>query len=285
MKHKGIILLLFMILIIPFSIAALVEKSGLEYVTDEGNLLTSESENYIVRYSDFLYKKKQIDYYVVTVKSLEDKEIEDYAEEVYKSFKIHKKGVLIFVAKEERQVRILSGEKLSDLVTEEVMDEVFETYFTPLLERNEWDEGLMNGYKALYKYICEKNGIDATSMEVVYQLDFLTKYASIITFVLIIAVSIIGSKYVYFYKVYKIKNMLPLAETIQLGSILIFNIFIIALTYYMKPVYALILLACEGVAFYSSSARKMVKKEKKVRIRKKPYRKSKKNIAKIRRRK
>jgi len=270
---------------IPFSIAALVEKSGLEYVTDEGELLTSESENYIVRYSDFLYKKKQIDYYVVTVKSLEDKEIEDYAEEVYKSFKIHKKGVLILAAKEERKVRILSGEKLSDLVTEEVMDEVFETYFTPLLERNEWDEGLMNGYKALYKYICEKNGIDATSMEVVYQLDFLTKYASIIVFVLIFVISIIGAKVAYFYKAYRIRKMLSIAETILFGSILIFNIFIIALAYYMKPVYALILLACEGVSFFSSSSRRIVKKEKKVRIRKKPYRKSKKNIVKIHRRK
>jgi len=285
MKHKGIMLLLFMILMIPFSIAALVEKSGLEYVTDEGELLTSESENYIVRYSDFLYKKKQIDYYVVTVKSLEDKEIEDYAEEVYKSFKIHKKGVLILAAKEERKVRILSGEKLSDLVTEEVMDEVFETYFTPLLERNEWDEGLMNGYKALYKYICEKNGIDATSMEVVYQLDFLTKYASIIVFVLIFVISIIGAKVAYFYKAYRIRKMLSIAETILFGSILIFNIFIIALAYYMKPVYALILLACEGVSFFSSSSRRIVKKEKKVRIRKKPYRKSKKNIVKIHRRK
>ena len=65
---------------------------------------------------------------------------------------------------------------LSQFIDGNLIDEYIDTYFIPYMERERWNEGILNGYKALYKRICEEYGIDASEMEVIDELDFLTKY-------------------------------------------------------------------------------------------------------------
>ena len=91
------ILLLTLLFLIPFQTNAIVEKGDQIFVTDEADLLSEESEEYLISYSEFLYKQKKIDYYVVTVKNLENLEIEEYSEQLFSNFHISDRGILIIL--------------------------------------------------------------------------------------------------------------------------------------------------------------------------------------------
>lgn len=264
MKNKIIIILL-IIFLIPLQINAIVPKSDKEYVTDQANVLTEESEEYIIKYSSFLYKVKQIDYYVVTVDNLEGIDIEDYTNDVYKEYKINKEGLLILYSKEDGQIRIVAGETLSTKIDNKTLSNYIKKYFMPYLERYEYNDGIMNGYNALYKYICDQYEIDASSMYIVEKLDFLTKYSHIIMIIMIWVGFLIGGRFVKYYLMYRNKMIRDIAETIELGSIIIFNIFLLSLAYLLKPTYILLVLASEFIAFFSSISRYKSLKERKVK--------------------
>ena len=51
---KYILILVFILLLCPFNINALVTQSSDIYVTDNANVLKAETKDYIVTYSDFL---------------------------------------------------------------------------------------------------------------------------------------------------------------------------------------------------------------------------------------
>ena len=88
MKKYSYLWIVFILLLIPLKINAIVERSEDIYVTDEGQLLKEETKDYIMSYSNYLDIEKDIQYYVVTVKSLENKELEKYSKEVYESFEL-----------------------------------------------------------------------------------------------------------------------------------------------------------------------------------------------------
>lgn len=256
MKKKILILFLLSLILLPLTTNAIVKRSDKKYVTDQARILKEESENYIVKYSDFLYKAKKIDYYVVTVKSLEDLTLEEYTDELYRKFKLKEKGLLILIAKDERKIRIQSGKDLAKIINGDVIDEYIDTYFIPYMERDQWNEGIINGYSAFYKKICEAYGIDASEMQVIDKLDFLTKYKTPIAFV-IIWLSIMAANYFckYYKKLKKSKDPASSPEaqnTIIFGMVVIGNIFLLAGAYILEPIYLLFTLAFEGVTVYSS---------------------------------
>ena len=81
-------------LLIPININAL-KKSNKIYVTDQAKILSKDTEDYIVTYSSFLKDNNDIDYYVVTVDSVNDEDLDKYADDLYKSFNISSRGLLI----------------------------------------------------------------------------------------------------------------------------------------------------------------------------------------------
>ena len=251
---KLFILLAFLFVLFPLHSHAIVAKSDVKYVTDEADLITQDAEDYIVKYSEFIYKLKKIDDYVVTVKSLEGMSIEDYTTKVYDSFKLRDRGLLIVVSKDDRKMRVQAGTKLSSIITSELIDEYIDTYFMPYLEREEWNDGIINGYSAFYKYLCEEFEIDASSMEVVDELDFLTKYKTPITFVIVWLCIMFSNAYGKFIKKGKLKKKYPVkqSDNLKLGILLILNIACLSLAYILEPIYLVFVLAFQAITLYSS---------------------------------
>ncbi|MBR3210593.1 MAG: TPM domain-containing protein [Bacilli bacterium] len=262
---KFYLLIITVLLFIPLYCHAIVEKSENVFVTDEANLLESDSEDYIVKYSNFLYKNKGIDFYVVTIKSLEGEELELYTNQVFDQFDISNKGLIILVSKEDRKLRIQVGDKLLDTIDTPLIDDYINTYFMPYLEREEWNEGIVNGYSALYKYICEEYGLDATSMEVLDKLDFLTKYKTIL--MMLIIWSVAGFTKIYSYYSDKMKSnggkKLSDGDLFLLVVVLLGNIFVVSISYVLKPIFLFFVIAFEGYFLYISLPSNRSKKRKK----------------------
>ena len=106
MKRVFIIFVLFLSLFITNVFA-----KEYKYVLDDGGLLKEDTLDYINTYSEYLDKTANIEYYVITVNSLGEYDLDTYTDIVYSNYIENKKdrGLLILVSKNDRQVKVISG--------------------------------------------------------------------------------------------------------------------------------------------------------------------------------
>ena len=246
---KLFVFLLFLFCLIPMKCFSLVQPSNVLYVTDEANVLTQETEDYIVLYSDYLNRMEKVHYYVVTVKNLENFDVHIYAEEVFRIFDVGENGVLIFFAKEERTIKVIAGEKISSFIDTNQIEEVINLYFMPYFKNDDWDQGIKNGYTAYYKMICDYYEIDSSPMEVKDGNDILTKYRLPIIIGLTILGSMIG--YLFFLNLKKGRRRRDFKHFIIFGLCLLVNVLILMIGYQIEPISVILILGSEVITYSS----------------------------------
>ena len=243
--RKVLFTLIVYLVFIPIATFALVEKSSSIYVTDEAKLLTEDTKNYIIGYSDFLYQTEKIQYYVVTVPSLEGYDLDGYIDFIEESFPLSKKSILIFFSKDERQIQVVLGKELYALMEEEEIVEYVNTYFMPYFKNGEWDKGFQNGYNAFYKKVCTYYNIDASSMELHSGNELMLKYKyPLLMFFIFFSTFFISVFCTFFKKSYK-KQKYLLADYLKFSGAVFLNIMVLMVTYMIEPWMIAILLAIE----------------------------------------
>ena len=134
------------------------------YVNDYADILSSETENFILNNSVNLATKTTAQIVVITVPSLEGESLEEYATDTFRKFEIGDKeknnGLLILIALKERKCRIEVGYGLEDTLTDGKTGRIQDEYMIPYFKNDNFDEGILNGYKALYKEIAEKYNME-----------------------------------------------------------------------------------------------------------------------------
>lgn len=242
-------------ILFPIKINALVEKSEYEFVTDNSNTLSEDTINYIIKYSNFLYESKKIDYYVVVVKELDGMQLEEYSDLVYDEFEISDKGLLILLSINDRKMRVKVGSDLADIIPSQIIDEYINNYFMPEFKNAEWDDGIKNGYSAFYKMICNYYDIDSSNMEV-YNDSFITKYKVPIIFLIIWFNTLIGYVFSeYFIRLFLEKNSYDqFTDTLIFGVVLFISILLFILSYILIPKSVLFVLGFEIIAIISNFA-------------------------------
>ena len=99
-KSKKIVCFIMLIMtLLPVKTFAVVSQTNAFYVNDYANILSSDTEEYIMNMNIELQKKTGAQIVVVTVPSLEGQSIEEYATELFRKFGIGDKnknnGVLL----------------------------------------------------------------------------------------------------------------------------------------------------------------------------------------------
>lgn len=246
--------ILFLIIVLISITSINVSAKNYEYVSDEYNILKKDTKDYIEEYSKYIYEEAGIEYYVVLTDGLGDYDLDTYSKIVYDNIVSNKndKGLLILISKDDRMVKITAGSGISDVITNEVINDYLKDYFIPFLSTNEWDNGIINGYTAIYKCLCYNLYIDTSGLEVINGNDFLFKYRFYIFFVCIFICNLIGCilpKFFvrFFDKDYKVKFM---DMFIFLTSIFI-NVIILYYSYSYTKNYLYILLVFELFSIYS----------------------------------
>ena len=167
-RIKYLILILLFITFIP-SVSAIVKPTSNFYVNDYANILSEETEQYIMNRSVALNNVDGTQIVVVTVKNLEGMSLESYSLEVARSFKIGSKeknnGLLILLALEERELRTEVGTGLEGIIPDGKSGRIQDEYMIPYLKNNNWDEGIKNGYDAYYKEIVTLNNLNVDYTE------------------------------------------------------------------------------------------------------------------------
>ena len=150
------ILLALCLLAVPVS-AEVVSPTSDFYVYDGAGVLSSATEQYIIAANRELEAKTGAQIVVVTVPSLEGQALEDYANELFRSWGIGDKeknnGILLLCAVAERQFRVEVGYGLEGDLPDGKTGRMQDQYIIPPLKENNFDEGIKNGFSAFLQEV------------------------------------------------------------------------------------------------------------------------------------
>lgn len=144
-------------------VSAVVSPNDSFYVYDGAQVLSGETEQYILNNSRELENKTGAQIVVVTITSLEGQSLEEYATELFRQWGIgdakENNGLLLLCAVEDRQFRVEVGYGLEGDLPDGKTGRMQDTYIIPLLRKNQFDEGIKNGYSAFLQAVAEVYGV------------------------------------------------------------------------------------------------------------------------------
>ena len=118
-------------------------------IVDQENIIPAETRSAIEPKLADLEAKSGIQLVVATVTSLEGQEVEPYANELFRSWKLGEKaknnGVLLLVATNERRVRIEVGYGLEGTLTDALTKVIITNAITPRFKAGDFSGGISRG--------------------------------------------------------------------------------------------------------------------------------------------
>lgn len=190
MRKKALVVFLLFVLCLPYFCFALVKPTEEFYVNDYANLLNIDVERYIIDKSFDLDNKTGVQIVVVTVPTLEGKDIESYATELFRDFGIGDKGenngLLLLLALEERTVRVEAGYGLEGILPDAKTGRIQDEYMIPYFKEDNFVDGIKNGYNAFLKEVCDYYEVDCNAEVAVAKTDEMTTEGLIVMIVFIL---------------------------------------------------------------------------------------------------
>ncbi|GLK49967.1 hypothetical protein GCM10017620_29410 [Brevundimonas intermedia] len=122
-------------------------------VVDQADLLDAATEQTLTEKLAALEAKSSDQLVVVTVRSLQDQEIEDYGYQLGRAWGIGQKegdnGALLIVAPTERRVRIEVGYGLEPILTDAFSSMIIRNQILPAFQEGDYQAGIVRGVDAL----------------------------------------------------------------------------------------------------------------------------------------
>ncbi|MBI2112984.1 MAG: TPM domain-containing protein, partial [Candidatus Wildermuthbacteria bacterium] len=129
------------------------------FVNDFAGMLSSKFRIQLEQSLQNFEKETQAEIAVVTILSLQQDSIEDFAARLFEEWKIGKaqqdNGVLLLVAKEEQEVRIEVGYGLEPFITDGRAGSIIRQDITPLFKQGNYEEGIQKAVASLQRRILE----------------------------------------------------------------------------------------------------------------------------------
>lgn len=151
----SLLLILLLLFLFPLSVFAQEFPKPTGFVNDFAQVLSSETretlENDLVSFE----RETTVEIAVVTVKSLGEITIEDYAVRLFEDWQIGKKekdnGILLLVAPNEKKLRIEVGYGLEPILTDAKAGRIIREKITPAFKEGDFDKGVVSGIEAIQK--------------------------------------------------------------------------------------------------------------------------------------
>lgn len=127
------------------------------FVNDFAGMMSSGAKSQLEKELINFEKETTAEIAVATVNNLEGFTVEDYAARLFEAWGIGKKdkdnGILLLVAKEERQVKIEVGYGLEPIITDGRAGRILDDDVLPQFKEGNYEQGIINGVKAIEGYI------------------------------------------------------------------------------------------------------------------------------------
>jgi len=175
-RFKALALLITATLFFPVAVFGYTNPgTPIGFVNDFADIFTDEQENALnIKLSNF-EKESSNEIVVVAIQNLGEDTIENYAVELYAEWGIGKEkndnGVLLLIARDDREMRIEVGYGLEGALTDLQSYQIIENYLVPNFKQEKYYEGVDSAvevimsatkgeYEAINKVGTVKNGFD-----------------------------------------------------------------------------------------------------------------------------
>jgi uncharacterized protein len=132
-------------------------------VNDFASVIPPDTRKIMENLAEELLQKTGTAVVVATAQTIGDSDPETYANELYESWGIGKKGedkgVLVFLALQERRVRIETGYGVEGILPDGLVGSILDEYVVPYLRQNDYGKGLLNGMLAVGQIIAKDAGV------------------------------------------------------------------------------------------------------------------------------
>ncbi|MCM8770045.1 MAG: TPM domain-containing protein [Candidatus Omnitrophica bacterium] len=135
------------------------------FVNDYAGILSAEEKERLETLANEIEKRTTAEVAVVIIKSLDGQNLEDYANEIFNTWGIGKKGkdngVLILVSLEERKIRIEVGYGLEEFLTDGRCGAIIREILVPYFRRQDYAGGLSSALSTIEGFISGKTEREA----------------------------------------------------------------------------------------------------------------------------
>lgn len=139
------------------------------YVYDQDNIIDDGVENNLNKMLTELEEKTEVEFAVVSVESLLNKDIEDYSNNLFNTLGIGKKGkdngLLLIFSRSDERVRIEVGRGLEGCLNDAKCGRILDDYFVPYREDDEYTKATELTVNALLNELAKEYEIDINGME------------------------------------------------------------------------------------------------------------------------
>lgn len=137
-----------------------------KYVNDYANVLDANSKNRIIALGQELEQKTGAQAVVVTVDSLNQVPIEDYANGLFRAWGIGRaqqdNGLLILLSMKEQEWRVEVGRGLEGAITDAGSNRIMQTLALPNFQINNYGQGILQAYSQLCDDIADEYNVVLT---------------------------------------------------------------------------------------------------------------------------
>ena len=162
---RGLLLLLALLCLATPVAAAIPEPTDRFFVNDFANVLSSEAEDEIYAAGVQLFEKTGAQAVVVTVDSLDGRDIRDYGLSLGRQWGVgddeKNTGVVLLLSVGDREVTIEVGYGLEGAITDARSGILLDNYAIPYFSENNFEEGLQETYNAIINEVYLEFGLEA----------------------------------------------------------------------------------------------------------------------------
>ena len=133
------------------------------YIQDYADLVDENTEANILRLGEQLDRLTTAQLVVVTINNLQGYPISDFANELFRKWGIGSKkfnnGVLLLVARDERQVRVEVGYGLEGALPDSITGRILDERVVPFFKKGDYSSGILGGYTELAQRVAGEYGV------------------------------------------------------------------------------------------------------------------------------
>ena len=134
------------------------------YVYDQGSFISDDQEDVINNLLVQLEEKTTVEFAVVTIPTLNNLTIEEYAVKLARELGLGKadqnNGILLLVSKTDTKVRLEIGTGLQGFLTDSISGRILDKFFVPSREKDNYDDACFNTVNAVINCIAESEEYD-----------------------------------------------------------------------------------------------------------------------------
>ena len=152
--------------LLPFYLFAQQFPQPVGAVNDFANVIPQNFEDQITVICKEVWEKTGTAIVDVTIPTLGDNYLEDYATRLYETWGIGKKGedkgVLILNAIEERKLRIETGYGVEGILTDGIAGQIIDRHMIPSLKQGDYGQAHLNAVIAVAQIVAKDAGVELT---------------------------------------------------------------------------------------------------------------------------